>query len=275
MAAARLRAAHQVIDAPPPILDDPVAVGLVADSGAEALLRDRARLDQPFFRTLRASFVARSALAEAALERAVAQGTTQLVLLGAGLDTFAWRQPPWAQRLRIFELDHPESQADKRERMQAHPKPPNLRFVAIDFEHDALAATLAQAGANPNEPAFVSWLGVVPYLTRPAIEASLGDLVSSFDRGQLVLSSVVPDSWLRGVDAEVVELSSAAAAARGEPWKSRFTPDEIARLLHEQGFRAIESVSLETLEARYFTGRRDELRPASFERVMEAHFGTP
>src|SRR5277367_6493660 len=156
------RAAHQLFDAPPLVLDDPIAVPILGETYAEELRRTPTRPDRPFSVGLRAFLVARSRYAEDTLARAVAQGITQYVLLGAGLDTFAHRNP--YPQLRVFEVDHPATQQWKRELLETSglPTPQNLTYAPVDFETQSLLQQLQAAGFDPTRPAFFAWLGVVP-----------------------------------------------------------------------------------------------------------------
>src|SRR6202035_6128756 len=160
------QAAHQLLDQPR-VLDDPLALRIIG-SQAEQELRSNPREHHAFSRAFRAFMAARSRYAEDELARAVAHGVTQYVVLGAGLDTFAYRNPH--PGLRVFEVDHPATQAWKREQLQAAniAIPPSLTFVPIDFELQTLADGLSRSGFNANAAAFFSWLGVTPYLTREA-----------------------------------------------------------------------------------------------------------
>lgn len=123
---------------------------------------------------------ARSRIAEDALSEAVERGVRQIVILGAGLDTYALRNPHSAREIRIHEVDHPATQAWKLERLAEAQiaLPPWLLFVPVDFERDDLGEKLAAAGFEQNSPAFFTWLGVVPYLTQDAIGRTL-DYISS------------------------------------------------------------------------------------------------
>jgi methyltransferase (TIGR00027 family) len=167
------RACHQLYDAPPLVLSDPVAVPLLGPEVRADLEAAKAQLNDPANLVLRAWLVARSRYAEDKLAEAVAQGLNQYVLLGAGLDTFAHRNPH--PHLRVFEVDHPATQAWKQQLVAAARLPPqhNLTYVPVDFETESLPERLAACGFNPDAPAFFAWLGVVPYLTLPAFRATL------------------------------------------------------------------------------------------------------
>src|SRR6202046_5021943 len=168
------RAAHQLYDGQPLVLDDPIAVPILGKEFLSELHKTNTKLEKPFSSALRAFLVARSRYAEDMLSVAVAQGVTQYVVLGAGLDTFAYRNPH--PDLRVFEVDHPATQEWKREQLKTAciPVPATITFVPIDFEKQTLEAGLEHSGLDLNSAAFFSWLGVTPYLTREACMTTLG-----------------------------------------------------------------------------------------------------
>src|ERR1700688_3077516 len=168
------RAAHQLLDEPR-VLEDPLALRIIG-SEAEEELRSNPKEHHAFARAFRAFMAARSRYAEDELARAVAHGVRQYVVLGAGLDTFAYRNPHAG--LRVFEVDHPATQAWKREQLQAAgiAIPPSLTFVPIDFEQETLADGLEDCGFDASAAAFFSWLGVTPYLTREACMTTLSSI---------------------------------------------------------------------------------------------------
>ena len=162
------RASHALCDRPV-IFEDPLAMRILSEEGVAQARTEAADTEQhPWLRGLRMFLAVRSRFAEEELAQAVAQGVRQFVVLGAGLDTFAYRNP--FPNLHVFEVDHPDTQAWKRERLQ-HAEiaiPHSMQFAPVDFERDTLAHGLEAAGFRSSEPAFFSWLGVVPYLTRDA-----------------------------------------------------------------------------------------------------------
>ena len=174
------RAAHQLYDEAPLVFADPLALRVLSeDARAELRAREEMERTHPFARGMRAFLCARSRFAEDALDRAVANGVRQYLVLGAGLDTFAVRSAlpghPVHPGLRIFEVDHPATQAWKRaclEQAGVH-VPTTVTFVPVDFEREGLMEKLAASGFDVDAPAFCSWLGVLPYLTR---EAGVGTL---------------------------------------------------------------------------------------------------
>jgi methyltransferase (TIGR00027 family) len=260
LAAARLRAAHLLIDDPPPVLNDYVALRLLGPEAEQMIREDAVRLRTPLYCALRGDAVVRSRYAEDRLAAAVRSGTRQYVILGAGLDTFAYRAPAWAKGLRIFELDHAASGADKRARLASAriPLPANLRYVGADLEADACLPALEAAGLDLTKPVFVTCLGVLIYLSETAANAIFA-LISGFSRGS---EFVCEFSRPEASPARAASLSSALArvAAVGEPWRSRFEPDTIVSRLGAAGFDSIRLLFAEELTERYLQGRDDGLR---------------
>src|SRR5208282_3764615 len=170
---AALRAVHQLLDGEPKILDDPIAARLLDADVLQQLRSNPARPHEPLTKGLRSHVVLRNRYAEERMAQAVQRGVRQCVLLGAGFDTFAYRQPDWARSLRIYEVDHRATQEDKRQRLQSAsiPIPANLEFVAIDFESASLRQGLQTSTLNFSQPVFFSCLGVLVYLTREAADA--------------------------------------------------------------------------------------------------------
>ncbi|WP_243057909.1 SAM-dependent methyltransferase [Nocardioides sp. SR21] len=238
--AAALRAAHQ--DDPDPIFTDPLAVQILGDDTPP----DRA-WDQP---RLRLFIAVRHRFAEDALAAAVARGTRQVVVLGAGLDTFAYRNP-YADT-RVFEVDHPATGGWKRERLAETgiDVPANVTYVAVDFERDALAARLTAAGFDVTRPAFFLWLGVVPYLSVDAIRATLA-VVASVPDGEVALDYVRPvdraPAEARAARQELV----ANVAGLGEPLQPGLESEELHAMLAELGFGDVEDVGRREIRSRY------------------------
>ena len=166
------RAAHQLYDSPI-VFDDPIAVPILGSEYLPEVHRTATKLHKPFSVALRAFLVARSRYAEDLLAQAVTNGVTQYVLLGAGLDTFAYRNPH--PNLHAYEVDHPATQAWKRTLLHQSsiPIPPNLTYAPVDFEHQTLPTHLLATGFNPTTPTLFAWLGVVPYLTLPAFRSTI------------------------------------------------------------------------------------------------------
>ncbi|AGL14379.1 SAM-dependent methyltransferase [Actinoplanes sp. N902-109] len=222
--AALYRAEHQVLDGAS-VLRDPLAVRLTG------------RRDRESRTALRLFIAMRSRFAEDALAAAVARGTRRLVILGAGLDTFAYRNP--YDNLDVVEVDHPDTQAWKRARLREAgiEPPPSVHYQPVDFERDALHI----------EPgAFVIWLGVVPYLTQAAIDATLAAIPADvvFDYG--MPPSSMPDDRRAGLEARADRV-----AGLGEPWRTFYRPAELAEVLRERGFAVVEDLGPAQLAQRY------------------------
>jgi methyltransferase (TIGR00027 family) len=250
------RALHMTQDGEPKVLFDPIAPLLFSP---EELSR-AASADSPGTRLLRTHVVARSRYAEERLEAAVKQrGVRRCVVLGAGLDTFAYRQPSWAlEELEILEVDHPASQADKLARLAAIglTPPSNVKYVPVDFATTTLEEGL-KGHVNRDSPTFFIWLGVIMYLDAAAIRRVL-DFVASFPkRSELVFSfapvtsqAVFSTEGLSSSEASAITnipqkttpttAIEAQAAAAGEPWLSKHRPEDLADELRAAGFAEVE-----------------------------------
>jgi methyltransferase (TIGR00027 family) len=252
------RAAHQLFDASPLIFDDPIAVPILGDTYADELRRTPTRPDRPFSVGLRAFLVARSRYAEDTLALAVARGVTQYVLLGPGLDTFAHRNP--FPQLHVFEVDHPATQQWKQGLLQSGnlPAPTNLTYVPVDFERESLAEQLQGAGFDRDVPAFFAWLGVVPYLTLPAFRSTIEFVSAQASGTGLVLDYGQPRCVLPFFEQLAHDSLASRVQLAGEPFQLFFTPLEIGAEL--RGFRALEDLGSQEINARYFGSRADSLK---------------
>jgi methyltransferase (TIGR00027 family) len=251
------RAAHQLLDQPR-VLDDPLALRIIGSEAAEEL-RSNPREHHAFSCAFRAFMAARSRYAEDELARAVAQGVAQYVVLGAGLDTFAYRNPH--PGLRVFEVDHPATQAWKREQLLAAniAIPPSLTFVPIDFELQTLGGGLAQSGLNGSAAAFFSWLGVTPYLTREACMTTLSHIARMPAGSGVVFDFAVDPALLSAGQRQALDALSQRVARYGEPFQLFFDPEELQDQLKAMGFHRTEFLQGKELNARYFRDREDGL----------------
>ena len=266
--AANLRAAHQLVDHPL-IFDDPLALSIIGAQEA-ATVRANARIGT--VASLRPFVAVRSRYAEDELARAVERGVRQYVVLGAGLDTFAYRNPHSASRLRVFEVDHPATQAWKRARLQDSgiKVPESLTFAAIDFETQTLAGGLRQAGFKADEPAFFSMLGVIIYLTRDAAMSTLKFVASLPSGSEIVFDYGIPPSSMSWSDRQGHDYVAQRVAALGEPWLTYFEPAALAADLRGVGFTNVEDLGRDEIHARYFKGRKDDLRLSGVGRLAKA-----
>jgi methyltransferase (TIGR00027 family) len=249
------RAAHQLIDNPR-ILDDPIALRLIGPG----YQNDMERAMHKVARDFRLFMASRSRYAEDQLAHAVAQGVGQYVVLGAGLDTFAYRNP--FEALKVFEVDFPATQEWKRALLAegAVEIPENLTFVPLDFEHKTLAEGLSDAGFYAAAPAFFGWLGVVPYLTLDAFQATIATIGKLPAGTGVSFDYVFPPHTLSLKRRLVFETLASRVAAAGEPFKLFFTAEELERELRAAGFTRMEQVDSIGLNTRYFEGRADGLK---------------
>jgi methyltransferase (TIGR00027 family) len=252
------RAAHQIYDAAPLVFTDPLAVPMLGSEYLPEVERTRFKLVKPHSVALRAFLVARSRYAEEQLAYAVQHGVTQYVLLGAGLDTFAYRNP--YPQLHVFEIDHPATQEWKRGLLAQSNIviPESLTYVPVDFEHQQLATQLSAAGFDAAKPAFFAWLGVVPYLTQEAFRSTLELIAASAKGSGVVMDYAQPRNVLPFIEQLTLDSLASRVASVGEPFQIFFTPEEMAEQL--RAFHAIEDLGTNELNARYFTGRSDNLR---------------
>jgi len=251
---AYLRAAHQLLDSPPLILDDPVALSLLGLVAVQRIKDTADRYQTPESLALRAHVVLRSRFAEDRLAAAVIRGVTQYVILGAGFDTFALRLPPWAQALKIIEVDHPGTQAVKRSHLAAAglAMPENAAFANIDFERESLQDGLLKYQVKMDEPTFFSWLGVTIYLREDAIDAVLRSVATFPSGSEIVLTFARPPGDSPSPLAQ-------RAASLDEPWVSYFEPEALEAKLRGAGFSKVEFLSPAEAEAWYFQRRPKDL----------------
>lgn len=254
------RAAHQVHDAKPLVFDDPLAVRILGREFADEIARTPDSEKRPFSAALRAFMVARARLAEDTLAAGVRElNVEQYLVLGAGLDTFACRNP--YPGVRVFEVDHPATQAWKLKMLAGAGlvPPASASFVAVDFECDSLRAKLQAAGFDFALPTVTAWLGVVPYLTADAFRATMR-LLSRFPAGSAVVFDYSqPREVLPEREQLMLDSLSARVAQAGEPFQLFFTPEQLAEELEWLGLRVVEDLDSTALTARYFAGRTDGL----------------
>jgi methyltransferase (TIGR00027 family) len=252
------RAAHQLLDCPL-ILNDPLAVRIIGSEEASKLPRD-SKLEDLAARGMRAFMAVRSRFAEDELAAAVAGGTKQYVVLGAGLDTFAFRNPH--PGLRVFEVDHPATQQWKRELLQTAgiEIPEETVFVPVDFERETLSTGLERTGFRVDVPAFFSWLGVVPYLSERAFEDTLNFIAALPKPSGVVFDYGVARSALSWRERFILDALAARVAAAGEPFRLFFEPEQLAAQLQRIGFSHREDLGSNEINRRYFSGRTDGLQ---------------
>lgn len=262
LATAYMRAAHQLLDRNPLILDDPLALRLLGEGSRQRIEENREKYEGREAISLRSHVVIRSRFAEDRLAAAVDRGVTQYVLLGAGFDTFAYRQPPWASLLRIIEIDHPQSQKAKKERLTSAgiEIPPNVEFADIDFEHETLGEGFKRHGVSMLEPTFFSWLGVTVYLTEEAVEGVFRELARFPIGSEVVFTFSQPrnPAALAKLAMKGPSLASMAAMA-GEPWLTFYEPQALDMILRDVGFTDVYFLTPAESQRLYMDGRPADL----------------
>ncbi|MGJ5753225.1 methyltransferase (TIGR00027 family) [Streptomyces puniciscabiei] len=265
------RAMHVQVDPPPHVLRDEIGLRL-ADPGPA--WRDRPDMDPEATRGFRAAMVARARFVEDLVVEQADRGVGQYVLLGAGLDTFAQRRPDTASGVHVFEIDQPATQNWKRRRLAelGYGIPDRLHLVPVDFETDAGSwpDRLTEAGFDPGRPAVVASIGVTMYLTKAATAATLRRIARLAPGSTLVLTFLLPADLVDERDRAGLRASEAGARASGTPFLSFYTPDEMLAMAREAGFRDVRHVPGSSLAGRYFSGRRDGLRPSTGEDLLLA-----
>lgn len=289
-----MRAIHSLNDANP-IIDDPYGFDLIS---RDERLSMRERLSSRLAKTgvwpahnyrreddalawaLRAfpgygNVIIRTRYLEDRLGQALRRGLSQYVVLGAGLDTFCFRVPDFVSSLRIFEIDHPSTQAMKKKRLATAglTLPCEVAYIPTDFERETISEALRSSDFNQDKPAFFSWMGVSPYLSR---QAHL-DTFQSFSESAAADSELVftyikaPASRHSGAAPQIRSIMSNTS----EPVLSRFDPEEVWNMLQEHGIEVVEDVGPNEIVNRYCSGRRDGLRPTWHFRIVHARRPPP
>jgi methyltransferase (TIGR00027 family) len=254
------RAAHQMHDERPLVFEDPLAVRILGPAFAQELANTPDAERRPYSVAMRAWMVARARIAEDALAAGYRDdGVRQYLVLGAGLDTFAYRNP-YAD-VRVFEVDHPATQAWKREMLSAAGIgiPESATHVSVDFERQSLRDELEAAGFDFVVPTMTAWLGVVPYLTPEAFRATVGLLGSFAGRSGVVFDYSLPREALS--EREQLMRDSLADRVRqaGEPFLLFFMPEDLREELKAVGLAVVEDLDGAALTERFFAGRNDWL----------------
>jgi methyltransferase (TIGR00027 family) len=265
-----MRALHQTIDDDPKILTDPIAARLILGDDDHQWLAPL--LDHPFAKQWRAGFALRARYAEDCLAEGVRDGVKQYIILGAGLDTFAYRQPSWGGSLRIYEVDDPITQQWKGDRLRVADVaiPSNLTFVPIDFESVSIPDALASTGFAFDTKTLCSWMGVIQYLTPHALETTFQFVLSLPRSSEIVFSFILPQDAVSGLEAEGLVIAAQRAAEVGEPWLTRLYPDELGVTLRTMGFSRIIHLTPEDAREHYFGNRHDGLAARHGEQLMKA-----
>ena len=267
--AAVARGTHRLWDTCPWILDDPFALMLVGPTWTEIAERLESLFSERLLRRARAGIALRSRFAEDRLSAGTAR---QYVSLGAGLDSFIWRRPDLVGSVHVFEVDHPASQAWKRERATALGLPTNdgPTFVALDFESTSLHDGLGAAGFDWDQPTTFSWLGVTGYLTVDAIEETLRTVAACRSGSEVVFTYTPSEDFLDHDDRETLAILAPMTASSSEPLQAFFSPHEVDALVARCGLRVDDHPGREELLDRYFAHRTDGLKPWGLARLVVA-----
>ncbi len=265
-----IRAAHFLHGKRPLVFEDAVAFELLGPDG-----RERSIAEKEMGLGGGAGIVlGRARYTEDLLEKAVARsGVDQYVLLGAGMDTFAMRRKDLLETMRVYEIDRPETQAWKRERMAqlGRELPMALEFIPVDFEQETIAEALGRSSYRSDRPTFFSWLGVLPYLTKEAILRTLESIATVTAAGsEIVFDYRVAMEFVDPKEVALVQAGDQHTAQGGEPKLSFLNPHTFPQEVCALGYALIENLSAKQLGERYFAGRDDELHPRSHH--YYAHF---
>jgi methyltransferase (TIGR00027 family) len=266
LGAAGHRAAHQVLERGF-VFADPLALRILGSDAESAIALAKER---PERRGLRLFIAMRSRFAEDSARRAIEKGVRQILVLGAGLDTFAYRLER-TQDMRVFELDHPATQAEKRRRLNEAQiaEPQHVSYVAHDFESGSMTAALKAAGLDPDRGAFVLWLGVTPYLTEEAVFATLGELARWPGGTEVVFDYTNPPEAVDEPNARNVHREMAErVAASGEPFRCYLDSAALHARARGLGFSDIEDLDRAALVARYLPDLPVAPRPGSGGHVV-------
>lgn len=261
------RAAHQLIDSPK-LLDDPYAIRVISEEDRRELTGHPDRHDRsPMSRPTRAIVVVRTRVAE---DELASSGATQYVLLGAGLDTFAYRNP--YPHVRVFEVDQPNTQALKRERLQSADitPPASLTFVPCDFAKDNLPDVLDAAGFDRNQPAVFAWLGVAMYLEWTDARETLRYIASMPSHSRVIFDYALPPEHFSMVKRYFYRKVLERLEELGEPWKTFMEPEPLRAELMALGFTSIDDLGADEINSTYLANRTDGLESRGIGRIAIA-----
>jgi methyltransferase (TIGR00027 family) len=273
--AAAARAAHLIVDQRPAIFSDTLAMALLGDEADEYVAYHREHGSHVVLAGARGQVVCRSRLAEDSLAAAIGRGIRQYVILGAGLDSFAYRSA-LSRSVRVFEVDHQATQHWKRRQLAAAKitVPEDVTFVAADFESGSLAADLICSGLDPVVPAFVSWLGVTMYLTTQAIGRTFAELTQLAPGSEVIADYMLPAGMRDEAGNTYVELVGPLTAERGEPWLTFMSPKDMSDLLARHGLRPLRHVAQADVGDATTWQRSDSLRPIELSLIAHATVGS-
>jgi methyltransferase (TIGR00027 family) len=267
------RGLHRLTAPRPWILDDAFALLLVGPEWPSLIELLESVFPSPVLREATAGVVVRSRYVEDRLDSGVFR---QYVILGAGLDSFAWRRPDLLRSIRVFEVDHPATQAWKQERASALALPRDAAhvYVPVDFEADTISSGLHASGFDWNEPTLFSWMGVTMYLTMNGVETTLRTVAECAPGSEISFTYVPPEHLLDDVGREFLHTMAALAAQAGEPVETLLTPADAESLTSRCQLTVSDHPTRDELVDRYFSKRGDGLMPYTTERLISARAPT-
>lgn len=204
--------------------------------------------------------LSRSRYTEDLLENCIRNGISQYIILGAGLDTFAYRRPDFKEKLQVFEVDHPATQDNKKERLKMLEieKPSNLHFIPMDFNKMDLSQALMSSPYDPSKKTFISWLGVTFYLEQDVVLNTFSCISRLIAPGSCLVFDYMNQNAFRPGNSSEGSLKMREIVKRaGEPMKSGFDPSTLAVELEKTGLELKETIGPDEIEKLYFLGRND------------------
>ena len=266
--AAGARALHVLFESPV-IFDDPYALDFASPRFQKIATNRLLRFFIMRFvfsriRPVAGQVLARARYAEDLLRDAIDQGVEQYVIVGAGYDSFALRHPELEGKIRIYEIDHPDTQASKLQKLKTLglATPSMVEYVPVDFESEAISDGLARSNFRTDAPAFFSWLGTVPYLSQEAVESTLRAIAGEAAPGsQIVFDYMLPEHRIPSGELRTTRALRRFTEQRGEPLIGEIDPAELPDLLARLGWTLQQDLGLEAQPQRYFQNRTDGLRP--------------
>ena len=277
ISAALFRAAHLHLYDGPTIHQDTFALPLSGIGGIDELRAFAEQVEQSNFPLRRAGayFASRHRFSEERLHAAVDRGAEQVVILGAGLDSFALRDPQLPKDVLFMEVDHPDSQRWKRQRLASLGlDTPGVHYLPIDFASQDLRQELASAGIDPAKPTFFAWLGVTQYIAEAAAYETLALVARHASGSEIVFDIILPIDVQPADDRAMSRMTAEVSAARGEPWVSYFAPEPLAERLVSLGFNRVEWLTPEAARA-YYEGQPAQVRPIVGWQLIAATVAPP
>lgn len=263
------RALHVLLDDKPHVFTDEVGAKIIAEENWTS----RPDMAADFSKSMRASIVGRARFIEELVEERFNQGVEQYVILGAGLDTFAFRRSDLASKMQVFEVDQPGPQEWKRKRLMEMRMtvPSGLHFVPVDFEAgQSWWDELMKAGFDKNKSAIIVSTGVSMYLSNEANVATLKQIAKLAPNSTLAMTFMLSLDLLEPKEKSIMEFVMNKAKESGTPFLSLYNPADIVALAKSAGFNDASYVSAKEIFERYFAKRADGLNAGNAEAFLIA-----